>query len=512
MMDREILWGVSQSGFQFEMGDRFNRNLDTRSDWWKWVRDPVNLKKGLVSGDLPEEGPNNYELYPIDHSLAKELGLNAYSLNVEWSRIFPCPTYEVEVDYELDGNGLVKKVKITKDTLRELDDIANSAEVYHYMRVLTNLKKLGFEIVLTLVHYTHPIWLHDPIESRDTNLKNERNGWVNQRSIIEFTKFAAYLAYKFGHLVDMWATFNEPMVMIELGYLAPYSGFPPGVINPQLAKKAIINIINAHARAYDAIKEFDKEKSGGKSREPAQIGIIANNVGTSYPKDPNDPRDIKAAEMTDFFHSGLLLQALTKGNLNIEFDMETMLKVNHLKRLDWIGITYYSREVVTHSEPKFQEIPITAFKGVPRYGYSCPPNELSADGHPVSDLGWEVYPEGIYNSIKVASSYGKPVYILENGIADSKDVLRPYFIASHIAYIERAVEAGFNVDGYFHWALTDNYEWAMGFRMRFGLYAVDMITKERIPREESVRVYREIVKNNGITNKIKTKYLREESI
>jgi len=179
-----------------------------------------------------------------------------------------------------------------------------------------------------------------------------------------------------------------------------------------------------------------------------------------------------------------------------------------LKRLDWIGMTYYSREVVAHSEPKFQEIPITAFKGVPGYGYSCPPNELSADGHPVSDLGWEVYPEGIYNSIKAASSYGKPVYIIENGIADSKDILRPYFIASHIAYIERAVEAGFNVDGYFHWALTDNYEWAMGFRMRFGLYAVDMITKERIPREESVRVYREIVENNGITGRIEKKYLR----
>ncbi|MDV3103626.1 beta-galactosidase BgaS [Thermococcus waiotapuensis] len=497
-MKTEFLWGVSQSGFQFEMGDRFNRNLDTRSDWWYWARDPVNLKKELVSGDLPEEGINNYELYPLDHSLAKELGLNAYSLNLEWSRIFPCPTYGVEVDYELDGNGLIKRVKITRETLRKLDGIADKNEVHHYTRVLTNLKKLGFKVALTLTHYTHPIWLHDPIESRDTNLQNERNGWVSQKSVLEFAKFAAYLAYKFGHLVDIWATFNEPMVMVELGYLAPYSGFPPGVVNPQSAKQAIINIINAHARAYDAIREFEKE---------APIGIIANNVGTSYPKDPNDPEDIKAAQMTDFFHSGLMLQALTKGDLNIEFDMETTIKVPHLERLDWIGITYYSREVVAHSEPKFPEIPITGFKGVPGYGYSCPPNELSKDGYPVSDIGWEVYPEGIYNSIKAASEYGKPVYIMENGIADSKDVLRPHFIASHVAYIERALESGFDVRGYFHWALTDNYEWAMGFRMRFGLYSVDMITKERIPRKESVGVYREIVGNNGVTERIRREYL-----
>ncbi|ACS89390.1 beta-galactosidase BgaS [Thermococcus sibiricus] len=501
-MEKEFLWGVAQSGFQFEMGDRFNRHLDIRSDWWKWVRDPTNLKKGLVSGDLPEEGINNYELYPIDHLLAKKLGANAYSLNLEWSRIFPCATYGIDVDYELDSNGLIKEVKITKEVLEELNNIANIEEVEHYMSVLSNLKKMGFKVFITIVHYTHPLWLHDPIESRETNLKNERNGWVNQRSIIEFTKFAAYLAYKFGHLVDMWTTFNEPMVMVELGYLAPYSGFPPGVISPENAKKAIINIINAHARAYEAIKNFSK----------APVGIIANNVGTSYPKDPNNPKDVKAAEMVDFFHSGLLLKALTEGELNAEFDMETMLKVPHLKRLDWIGMTYYSREVITHSEPKFKEIPITAFKGVPGYGYSCPPNESSLDGHPVSDIGWEVYPEGIYNSIKAASSYGKPIYIMENGIADSKDLLRPYFIASHIDYIEKAIEEGFDVRGYFHWALTDNYEWAMGFRMRFGLYVVDMITKERIPRKESVGVYREIIENDGITDRIRKEYLRGDMI
>ncbi len=228
---KEFFWGVSQSAFQFEMGDIFHRNIDTRSDWWTWVRDPINLKTGLVSGDLPEEGINNYELYPLDHSLAKGLGLNAYSLSVEWSRIFPCPTYGgVEVEYETDGNGLIKAIKITKDHLEELDRIANRKEVEHYREVLLNLKKLGgFKVFLTLIHYSLPVWLHDPVESRERNLENENNGWVNQRAVLELAKFAAYMAYRFGDLIDMWATFNEPAVMVELGYLAPYSGFPPQV-------------------------------------------------------------------------------------------------------------------------------------------------------------------------------------------------------------------------------------------------------------------------------------------
>lgn len=496
---KEFFWGVSQSAFQFEMGDIFHRNIDTRSDWWTWVRDPINLKTGLVSGDLPEEGINNYELYPLDHSLAKGLGLNAYSLSVEWSRIFPCPTYGVEVEYETDGNGLIKAIKITKDHLEELDRIANRKEVEHYREVLLNLKKLGFKVFLTLIHYSLPVWLHDPVESRERNLENENNGWVNQRAVLELAKFAAYMAYRFGDLIDMWATFNEPAVMVELGYLAPYSGFPPGVSNPIGAKKAIINIVNAHARAYDAIKQF--------SGKDARVGIIMNNIHTTYPKDPDDPRDVKAAEMSNFFNSGFVLEAITKGNLNAEFDMETMTKVPHLKGLDWIGMTYYSRDVVTHSEVRFKEIPITAFKGVPGYGYSCLPNTLSADGRYVSELGWEVFPEGLYNSLEAASAHGLPIYIMENGVADSKDILRPYFIAAHVAQVERAIESGIDVRGYFHWSLLDNYEWGMGFGMRFGLYKVDLITKERIPRKESVNLYREIVKNNGLTRRIRENYL-----
>jgi beta-galactosidase len=111
MRYQNFAWGVVQSAFQFEMGDPLRRFLDTRTDWWYWVRDSFNIKNDLVSGHLPEDGINNYGLYEIDHHLAKGLGLNAYQLTIEWSRIFPCPTFHVEVDFERDSYGLIKKIK-----------------------------------------------------------------------------------------------------------------------------------------------------------------------------------------------------------------------------------------------------------------------------------------------------------------------------------------------------------------------------------------------------------------
>ncbi|CAB50447.1 beta-galactosidase BgaS [Pyrococcus abyssi] len=478
----EFYWGVVQSAFQFEMGDPYRRNLDTRSDWWHWVRDPYNIKNELVSGDLPEEGINNYELYEIDHRLAKELGLNAYQLTIEWSRIFPCPTYSVEVEVERDGYGFIKSVKIRKEHLEKLDELANKREVRHYENVLKNLKKLNFTTFVTLNHQTNPIWLHDPIEVRVNIEKARARGWVDERAIVEFSKFAAYVAWKFDKYVDFWATFDEPMVTAELGYLAPYVGWPPGILNPKAAKSVIMHQIIAHARAYDSIKKF--------SDKP--VGVILNII-PAYPLNPRDSKHVKAAENYDLFHNRLFLEAVNKGKLDIDINGE-YVKVPHLKRNDWIGNNYYTREVVKYVEPKYKELPLVTFVGVEGYGYSANPNSISPDNNPTSDFGWEVYPKGLYDSTAEAYEYSEMVFITENGIADSKDILRPRYIVDHVKEVKRLRENGINVLGYFHWALTDNYEWAMGFKIRFGLYEVDPITKERIPRRKSVETYKKVVK------------------
>ncbi|MCD6372792.1 MAG: glycoside hydrolase family 1 protein [Thermococcus sp.] len=482
MDSKGFAWGVVQSAFQFEMGDPLRRHLDTRTDWWYWVRDAYNIKNELVSGHLPEDGINNYGLYEIDHHLAKNLGLNAYQLTIEWSRIFPCPTYHIEVEFERDGYGLIKRVKITKDTLEKLDEVANHEEVEHYRKVLGNLKKMGFQTFVTLNHQTQPIWLHNPIEVRENFKKARAKGWVDERAILEFAKFSAYAAWKFDDLVDYWATFDEPMVTAELGYLAPYVGWPPGILNPAAAKKVIINQLVGHARAYDVIKKF--------SEKP--VGIILNII-PAYPRDPNDPKDVKATENYDLFHNRIFLEGVNEGKIDFEFG-ENYIKIHHLARNDWVGNNYYTREVIKYIEPRYKELPIINFVGTEGYGYSAEPNSVSKDNNPTSDFGWESFPQGMYDSIMIGASYKKPMFITENGVADSRDVLRPKYIQEHVAKMFEAIEAGADVRGYFHWALTDNYEWAMGFKIRFGLYEVDPISKQRIPRPKSVETYKKIVK------------------
>ncbi|MEM4762125.1 MAG: family 1 glycosylhydrolase, partial [Thermofilum sp.] len=203
MFPKGFLWGVSLAGFQFEMGDAEGRALDPNTDWFVWVHDRENIEKGIVSGDLPEHGIDYWHRFREDHALAQELGMNAYRLNVEWSRIFPKPTYAVEVGVERE-EGLAVGVSIDESDLAKLEELADAAAVQHYREVIEDLRERGFLVILNLVHFTLPLWLHDPIAARSTNLRKGPLGWVDQRFPVEFAKFAAYAAWKFGDLVDIW--------------------------------------------------------------------------------------------------------------------------------------------------------------------------------------------------------------------------------------------------------------------------------------------------------------------
>jgi beta-galactosidase len=148
----------------------------------------------------------------------------------------------------------------------------------------------------------------------------------------------------------------------------------------------------------------------------------------------------------------------------------------------------------------------TLFAGMPvipetvqNYGFLCMPNSKSADGKPTSDFGWEVFPEGILHALKAMERYKRPLYITENGIADARDDIRPKFLVDHLQTLNKALnEEKIDVRGYFHWSLTDNYEWAKGFSMKFGLCTVNLDGKKRTKRK-SADVYKKIIENQEIT-------------
>src|SRR5262249_34905119 len=146
-----FLWGTAISAFQSEMG--VGAPDDTDTDWWVWVRDPDNIAHARVSGDLPENGPGFWTLYNGDARLARRrLPTNALRLSLEWSRIFPNPTTGVDISGGIDAG-----------VLATLDALADQSAVAHYRAVLAAVRARGLEPMVTINHFTLPLWLHQPI-------------------------------------------------------------------------------------------------------------------------------------------------------------------------------------------------------------------------------------------------------------------------------------------------------------------------------------------------------------
>jgi len=491
----KFLWGVSSCGFQFEMGDPSKTGLDENTDWYVWVHDGRNIRKGLVSGDFPEDGPNYWALYRKDHEIASGLGLNSNRIGVEWSRIFPRSTRDVRVDVEKADDGRIAGIAAAASTMEKLDGLADASATGHYREIVSDLRKRKMKPIVCLNHFTLPLWIHNPI----VVARSKPEGWYDEETIIEFWKFAAYAAWKLGDLVDSWATFNEPVVAAE-GYLFPDRGFPPATRDIGAFKKVLCNMVVAHARAYDGIKQWDSAKADPYSPSPAEVGLIQN-ISPIQPY--RTGKDSAASDFASHVHNSSYLDAVSSGwldeNLNVVKDEEEMKKYL-VDRVDWIGVNYYSRTVVKNGSAILARL-----AGLPHmpdivkgYGNDCKPNSLSADGRPTSDFGWEIYPEGLTDALKLVSKYGRPMYVTENGIADSEDKLRPQFLTAHLKQLDRAInEEKLDVRGYFHWAMIDNYEWADGFKKRFGLYGVDFQTKARTPRQ-SAGVYKRIIETKEV--------------
>ncbi|MFH0832881.1 MAG: beta-galactosidase BgaS [Candidatus Aenigmatarchaeota archaeon] len=452
-----FLWGTSVSAFQHD------GSHDSNVDWYKWVTDKGNIAKGIVSGDLPENGPDYWHLFRSDHTLAKSLGMNAFRFNIEWSRIFPKSTESVTVNVEKEGDRIIN-IEINDKALQEMDVLADKHAINHYSELINDLQSKNLTIIACINHFTLPMWLNDPISAE--------RGWLDEKTIIEFAKYAKFLAWKFPE-ISRWATINEPNVAV-MGWLN-IAGFPPAIYDYKKQRKCMVNLVHAHARAYDAIKSVND----------ADVGIIYA-VVPAYPLAEGDE---DAAKLYDYQSNDWFLNAVVNGEFDRDFSGNSEDCSDLKGRTDWIGINYYSRAVVRRADNDYEIMS--------NYGHNCQNNIVSAAGNPVSDFGQEVYPEGFRKAISIAAKYGKPIYITENGIADAEDRLRSFYIISHLQQLHKAIYRDrADVRGYFYWSLTDNYEWTKGFAMKFGLFAVNK-KKERLSRN-SACILSDIAKKNGI--------------
>ena len=476
-----FLLGFSLAGFQSEMGISDN---DENSDWWKWVHDENNIKTGLVSGDQPETGVAYWDLYKTYNQMARSLGSNAFRLGVEWTRLFPKGSPEIKVDVEQNNDDIIS-INVTEKILNDMDNVVNKKALQHYKEIFENVKENGMKLIINAYHWPLPLSLHDPIISRENGLKNEQNGWLNHRTVIEFVKYAAYLAWKFDYISDQFSIMNEPNVVFGNGYFNVKTGFPPAYPSIEAGNLAKKHIIEAIGRAYDEMKKFTKQP----------IGLIYANADLV----PEKENDMEATKMALFNERHSFFNSLIFGDMKWakiineakEFKEKSEERREDLKgKLDWIGVNYYTRNVIASKESGYVTV-----KG---YGHNAVAGMKSKAGREVSDFGWELYPEGLYHVLKdYHEHYGLPMIVTENGIADSTDSLRPKYLVCHLYEVEKAIKDGMDIRGYLHWSLLDNYEWSSGFGMKFGLLGVDQETK-KIQMRPSALVFKYISEHRGI--------------
>jgi beta-glucosidase len=416
---KDFLWGAGTSSHQVE-GNNTNNN------WWQWEQHiPLKMRSGQACDEW-----NRFE---GDFKLAQSLGLRAYRFSLEWSRIEPSPG--------------------------QFDTLA----LDHYREMILSLKSKGIEPIITLNHFTIPIWL-----------VNQR-GWLSNKSPELFAQYVQKAIEALGSDVHYWITINEPAVYTYKSYMI--GQWPPGEKSTKDAFKVIQNLAKAHVLAYGKIKEVYVQKGW---KEPL-IGI-AQQALIFAPCSDLSLWDRLSASLRDLMINHLFVQALIQGKARI-FGIFS-IRLPKARTLDFIGLNYYTREYVRNR----------GFLSSNILGDEC---VLENSRGRRNSLGWEIYPQGLYTLIKAFSKYKLPILISENGICTNDDTERSKFIGDHLKAVALAMNEGAPVFGYLYWSLLDNYEWADGFAPRFGLIEVDYTTQGRKIRD-SARKFEEIIKSGKL--------------
>jgi len=427
----DFLWGVSTAAFQIEGA----HDTDGKgSSIW----DVFTAQKGKIkNGHHAITACDFYNSYQTDISLIRELNIPNFRFSISWPRIMPTGVHPV-----------------------------NQAGIDYYNKIIDSLLAQGIEPWVTLYHWDLPHALE------------EKGGWTNRESVSWFSDYVDICAKHFGDRVKNWMVINEPSVFTGAGYFL-------GIHAP--GKKGITNYIKAMHHVTLATVAGAK-----KLREH----VSDANIGTTFSCTHIEPfsesqKDIEAAKRVDTLLNRTFIEPLLGLGYPQE-DLPVLKKLNNYILeddrnnlafdFDFIGLQCYTREVVKASL-------LTPYIGA---------ELISAEKRNVisTEMGWEVYPPALYHILKRFNSYEgiRKIIITENGAAfpdtvtNGKvyDIKRTHFIQDHLEQILKAKEDGLNVDGYFVWSLTDNFEWAEGYNARFGLIHVDFETQKRTIKQSGL--------------------------
>jgi beta-glucosidase len=416
---KNFIWGSATAAYQIE--GAWNVDGKGESIWDTFSHTPGKVKNG-DTGDVADD---HYHLFPQDLDLAKRLNLGGYRFSLSWPRIQP------------DGKGAF-----------------NEKGLAFYDRLIDKIAETGITPFLTLYHWDLP-----------EALQRDIGGWAHRDTTKYFAEYAAKCTERYSDRIKHWATFNEPWCVSQLGY--EYGVHAPGIKDPAMAAQVAHHLLVSHGLGMQAIRAHAKQ--------PVQAGIVLN-MSITEPLRPDNAEDVALAEAAIKRDCGAYLDPLFKGTYGEEtrkaikdFRDGDLATIN--QKLDWLGVNYYFRNVVS----KLEKIHPIA-------------------GSEYTAMDWEITPEAFRRLLtRVSSQYDRPaIYITENGAAfddtiggDGKvhDPRRVAYLKSHIQQMALAMQDGVDLRGYFAWSLLDNFEWAEGYTKRFGITYVDYPTQKRIVKD-----------------------------
>ena len=435
-----FLWGAATSAYQIEgspLADGAGASI-----WHRFLRTPGLTK----DGDTGDVACDHYRRMADDVALMKRLGLTAYRFSIAWGRVLPA------------GRGAV-----------------NERGLGFYDRLVDTLLGNGIEPMATLFHWDLPVALDD------------RGGWLNPDIADWFAEYAEVMIRRLDDRIKLWATLNEPWVVTDGGYL--HGALAPGHKNRFEAPIASHHLLRSHAKAVQAYRALGKHR----------IGLVVN-IEPKYPAS-TAPLDLAATRRAEAYMNRQYLDPVFHGRYPEEMreifgeawpdwpqqDFELIRQP-----IDFLGINYYTRNVVRHEETSY---PLKV----------VPVRQTQAT---YTETGWEVFPQGLTDTLVwIRKRYGDiPQYVTENGAAfydppaapggRVADPLRIDYYRSHLRAVHAAIAQGVDVRGYFAWSLLDNLEWSLGYSKRFGLVHVNFGTLERTPKD-SARFYADVVASGG---------------
>lgn len=454
-------WGSAASGPQTE-GVLTN---DGKGDsiWDHWYKEAPERFFDQVG---PEKTSQFLTKYQEDIQLMKQIGHTSFRTSIQWSRLIP------------EGTGAV-----------------NPQAVAFYNAVIDELIANDIEPFINLFHFDIPMAMQ------------AKGGWLNRETVEAYVAYAKTCFELFGDRVTKWFTHNEPIVPVEGGYL--YDFHYPNHINLKEAIQVAYHENLASAMAIQAYHAMDLA---------GEIGIILN-LTPSYPRDPENLADVKAANIADLFFNRSFLDPAIKGEFPAELIaiiqelemvptvLEGDLAIIQNNTIDLLGINYYQPRRIKAKESAVDHthgpLPDDFFDN-----YDMPNRKMNVY------RGWEIYEKGIYDILtNVRENYGNlPCYISENGMgvegeerfADEngaiQDDYRITFVKDHLKYVHQAIQEGSSVRGYHMWTCMDNWSWTNAYKNRYGFIAVDLNQDAKRTIKKSGHWFKTVSDQNGFTD------------